>query len=1459
MTAIRRQNTLFVSEDWIRVYEAIQNVDFRAYDHDNYVKAIMTYINQHHPDKFNDWIASSELVMKIEVLTWLSQNLSYRNDLNSRENFMGMAERRNSILLLAQNVAYRANRVKSATGDVKITSIQTDQPLVDLDGIDLRNRPVVWNDASNENWLEQFTIVVNAALTIRTPFGKPVASFAGDGIEVDQYVTNSISPDSGSYTFNAEDDTSGVIGFELYNSDLDPDTGAYQELDPGTRRPVRLFYKQDGNGYASPDTGFFFPIKQGTLFSQDEAFDTPISVRTLTLAAANINNTDVFVQKIDADQNVVETWTKVDSAFGEGVSFDPDLANSKKIFETDTLVNDQVRLRFGDGTFGEIPTGTFRIWARTAIANPTKIRTNTIQNKAIVLPYVGADSQVYYLRIAFSLVRDLDNAAPSESNDDIKTRANKVFYTQNRMVTGQDYNNWFLNDNAIRKVHVVNRTYAGHSRYSKLHDPTGLYENVREIGRDGRLFQKSTLNHTYVSADETRVANKVVIDYYMKPLLEKADKRELYYGRYNELFFPTAIEYRWSLTNQVGVQSLGNIKRGSTIVPVGPTASSLRYFGTDSVFRYDSPIGPVAHVIRVTGDGTGTDAIILGETVPNTSKLYSVFPAFRVHLTATEESEIYTRLADRSNFGLGWHLLNQAWTVIDFNNLDTTSEFSLDDQGDTSNSFADASWMIRFEYVADSVNGDRWKIVDRGLGMFFESARDLNFYFINTESVVDSNTGLVQHDTIQILGSNEAKDSLRRRGLTPIGEQPCELNAYEFVGDATTTCFRTSETLDPEKIIVSVNGVYKVYTVDYTITHSIYGDEICFNVAPPANADIVIRVSGDLIPASVRVFSYLVSGSPTTTFDLYQPNIVPPNMFVFVEGILQNPSLNFGVGTYGTNASLVMADPIAVGLRVTTHYAGNIDSNVFTITNEVGDGVEDDFIIPTTDQTMDTVLVTYDGVVQEMTSYTLTPDVSGTLVHFTTVPPVGVQIGIWSITNTILSSTKRYDFTADGVEVDFELSDFTTLAQDNMMVFVQGVFQRGPYSGDLAYTITSGNTVTFGTAPPAGPVSVYVLAGFSGVLTNPRNRTLLLPTPQNLGPISQNGCHIRWVGDDIDMWVSGELYHDDGYVNSRGILVSPSDIDQDGFADNPFVYRDLVIQDGYTDLVLWRRVQELGKDVWSPIDLLTSPKGSYGRSSAGAVEEGDALTTSNADGDIHYDYTTDKWLVANGLTQVWDEAENQTLFQKAVGRDHLKFIWYHYSPDSRRIDPSPSNIHDAYLLTTTYNQAYRDWLRQNGTSDTEPDAPTPEELRIQFADHTQFKMLSDTIIFHTTRFKTLFGPQAIPELQAIFKVIPMPGSKIGDNQLRTKILSVIDDYFDISRWDFGESFYFTELCAFIHSEMASLIQSIVIVPRANGQAFGKLFQVRSLTDELFVSAAQIEDIEIVSSFTDAELQIGTLT
>jgi hypothetical protein len=82
---------------------------------------------------------------------------------------------------------------------------------------------------------------------------------------------------------------------------------------------------------------------------------------------------------------------------------------------------------------------------------------------------------------------------------------------------------------------------------------------------------------------------------------------------------------------------------------------------------------------------------------------------------------------------------------------------------------------------------------------------------------------------------------------------------------------------------------------------------------------------------------------------------------------------------------------------------------------------------------------------------------------------------------------------------------------------------------------------------------------------------------------------------------------------------------------------------------------------------------------------------------------------------------------------------------------------DIFLLTRSYDEAYRIWLA-GGTS-VEPEAPTTDSLRTSFGTNlSQIKSISDEIIYHPVKYKVLFGDKADPKLQAIFKVVKNPNS-----------------------------------------------------------------------------------------------------
>src|SRR6056300_1772435 len=141
MTVARQQN-LFAAEDWKIAYKVYNNVDFQAYDFDTMRLAMVEYIKTNFPENFNEYIESSEFIAIIELLAYLSQSLAFRMDVNTRENFLETAERRDSVFKLARMLGYNPRRNVPASGLLKVTSISTDEPIVDSLGTNLSNTPV---------------------------------------------------------------------------------------------------------------------------------------------------------------------------------------------------------------------------------------------------------------------------------------------------------------------------------------------------------------------------------------------------------------------------------------------------------------------------------------------------------------------------------------------------------------------------------------------------------------------------------------------------------------------------------------------------------------------------------------------------------------------------------------------------------------------------------------------------------------------------------------------------------------------------------------------------------------------------------------------------------------------------------------------------------------------------------------------------------------------------------------------------------------------------------------------------------------------------------------------------------------------------------------------------------------------------------------------------------------------
>jgi hypothetical protein len=111
-------------------------------------------------------------------------------------------------------------------------------------------------------------------------------------------------------------------------------------------------------------------------------------------------------------------------------------------------------------------------------------------------------------------------------------------------------------------------------------------------------------------------------------------------------------------------------------------------------------------------------------------------------------------------------------------------------------------------------------------------------------------------------------------------------------------------------------------------------------------------------------------------------------------------------------------------------------------------------------------------------------------------------------------------------------------------------------------------------------------------------------------------------------------------------------------------------------------------------------------------------------------------------------------------------------------------------------------------------------------------------------------------LQAQFKVVPNPNLVTSESEIKSAVVAAINSYFDITNWDFGETFYFSELSAYLHRALSPNVASIIIVPADAGTSFGTLYQINCEPHEIIVSAATVENVEVITSLTANQLNLS---
>ena len=1137
MAEITRQQNLLVAEDWKKIYQSFRSADFQAYDYENLRKAMIDYLRLYYPEDFNDFIESAEYIALIDLLAFLGQSLAFRSDLNTRENFIDTAERRDSVLRLAKLISYKSKRNNSASGLLKVDSVSTTETLYDSEGVSLTGTTVFWNDNTNSNWLEQFVTIMNAAFISGQRVGKPGNSQTINGIKNDEYRINSSNATTNIFKFQT--DVQGApVNFEVVGATTQGESYIY-EVPPGDKSTFSMLYRNDSLGNASNDTGWFVYFKQGQLQNLDLNFAESLANRVVNINVNNVNNTDVWFYTVDNNGLLSTEWTQVPSVGFTNIVYNKTTSSDKQIYEISSRLNDQIDLIFGDGVFATIPQGTFRVYFRTGNNLDYKIVPNEISNVLVSIPYTSKSNRQETLTLTVSLKYTINNAASRETLDDIKQKAPQQYYTQNRMVNGEDYNILpFTNFNNVVKVKAINRTSSGISRFLDVADVTGKYSSTNIFCDDGIIYKVENINSfAFEFANKSDIQN--VIETKLLPLFNTETVKHFYYYEYDRIPHKATgspiIGTSWIAYTIEANKSTGYFIDSSNLSPqpigdyVAPTSAKYflregsiikfyagdgKYFNANRVITEGVPSAEgenqyiYATITSVDVDGVYNDLelaykqvgpvalneIIPGDSINGYAIVQEIIPVFSNSLTSTVRTDIINKISEYKNFGLGYDQVTSTYYVITEQNLDINSAFSQDNAQDNSLAHLDSSWLVRFE-----TDGSTYNVYYRGLDYIFESSLQTRFYFDNTLRVFDVRVGAVIEDTITVLKFNTKPDSTAAL-VTPI-----PLSIYDNVVE-------TDGYVNNARIKVTFNDL-----------------------------------DSDGIPADLDFFTEIVGASETLT-----------------------------------------------------------DKKVFYF---VSSGVE-------------------------------TPLVSGTIVE-----------------------------------------DY----------------------------------------------------------------------------------------------------------------------------DNP------------TDL--------------------------------------EANKQNYVDGTIFYTSTTDEFYTLSvvGTTRTLTLS---TAYIWKVGRQDIAFQYRHNSPNNRRIDPSPNNIIDLYILTSEYNDSYRAWLADTTGNITEPEVPTSEDIRLEFQDLENYKMISDTIIYNNPTFKPLFGSKADSSFQATFKVVKAQSSTISDTEIQVRLVTALNNYFAIENWDFGETFYYTELSAYLHKVLAPDVSSIILVSKDQLLTFGSLFQIDAQPDEIFVSAATVDDVVIIPAITSQNINQG---
>ena len=600
------------------------------------------------------------------------------------------------------------------------------------------------------------------------------------------------------------------------------------EPSPVPSTAFNVLFRSDQLGFSSANTGYFFLFKQGILTNTDFNLAERISNRTVNINVDGVNNTDRWVFQLDNLGNINREWTYVESVYAAAAEQTVAL---RPIYSTTSRSNDQITLVFGDGVFSEIPTGIFRCYTRASNGLQYIINPADMQNVAIPISYTDRNGNLQTITFTCGITQPVTNSQARESIDAIKQRAPARYYTQNRMVNGEDYNLFpYTEYNSIVKSKALNRSSIGTSRYLDLVDNTGKYSSTNTFSSDGAVWEQNILPtelFTYINRND--IADFVTNT--AQPQLDQATMKQFYYANFPRVTINTGTTAlsTWNQSTTLANETTGYFRNAivsatwpnGTPIPVGTsTTSNFKYVQVGSLIQFVAPtINGVTYYFdrnnklqpgtpskpderteiwasaqAIIGDGynggvgnllSGSGPITINNFVPTGAVVQEIIPLFVTDLPTSLEQQIAEQMLLFRNFGLGYDSLGTItgtignWYLITSTNLDTSAAWSQTTPGaagNTSGINSDASWLAQFV-----VQNQNYTVTFRGLAYYFGSVLQTRFFFYDDQLVYDSRTGTVIKDFINVLAMNTKPNStLPLEGdvyMNIIG-QPVESDGY---------------------------------------------------------------------------------------------------------------------------------------------------------------------------------------------------------------------------------------------------------------------------------------------------------------------------------------------------------------------------------------------------------------------------------------------------------------------------------------------------------------------------------------------------------------------------------------------------------------------------------------------------------------------------------------------------------